>query len=758
MIGFNHPLDLSYDKREQSRYQDLDIEQILFYKNNQWYGYASDSAINDNLENTDAQGLLPSHDMYDSNLMASTISTSTTSLAENQGFWLYLKQSKKVYFKRNSGGGNKKYKLTAKHGWRFFAFETELQADKVFNNDHVKVFMFDNVEKIWKQYSHKDNIYEIDTIPKNQAFWVNSNYPDDIDLLFPDEQAPSLVYSYPRNNSTTSLNYRGSVSVYYTFEDNYRVASIEVYDKEGNRVNAWLSRPTYKQGRIRFYIRPQKEGWYHYRLVARDYKGNTTEKQVKFYIDTKKPTTVATHQGGKLMKPITVDLISSEGSTIYYTTETGYDPKYAWWKRSRGKSPIKNIVIDKTTNLQFYAVDNAGNAEATQSIIYRFEDPVDHNIILERTTGTYSKRVLLWPSCWCFYTTKIVPYNEVTWERIPERNHYKVYRVDNLVDFDIMMENRKLKLTPPKQYLVTKRYGPDYRDEDIEEGRTYYYFITSVDNRGIESISSEPIKIEYPVDTEVINSENAIKNAKNYLKETQQTDGLWSSDKRLTLLNTTEALNALNITSEKKSIPIQKALMQLKTLYANNIDHLARKVYTLGQYNVKSIDETERLNNSSSEDGWGFAPNVNVAALETALAKRALEGSTTAQTITEYVQTLFELTFEENSENKLSNQNGHYGWSQNSEQDSIFVSSLFYHAFDAPLDQYEWIIDAQQSDGHFGNGILDTAAALLWLPSLEGINVNEAKQYLISQQNENGSWQDNVYLTALCLQALQRGE
>jgi hypothetical protein len=71
---------------------------------------------------------------------------------------------------------------------------------------------------------------------------------------------------------------------------------------------------------------------------------------------------------------------------------------------------------------------------------------------------------------------------------------------------------------------------------------------------------------------------------------------------------------------------------------------------------------------------------------------------------------------------------------------------------------YQWIIDSQAPDGSFGKGIIDTAAVLLWIPLADTAKTN-AINYLISQQEGNGSWDNNdAYVTGLCLEALIKNE
>lgn len=70
-------------------------------------------------------------------------------------------------------------------------------------------------------------------------------------------------------------------------------------------------------------------------------------------------------------------------------------------------------------------------------------------------------------------------------------------------------------------------------------------------------------------------------------------------------------------------------------------------------------------------------------------------------------------------------------------------------------DDYTWIIDSQKLDGSLGNGLLDTLGALLYL-QLPEEQKNKALAYIVSQQNNRGDFDNNIYISALALQALSQ--
>ena len=104
----------------------------------------------------------------------------------------------------------------------------------------------------------------------------------------------------------------------------------------------------------------------------------------------------------------------------------------------------------------------------------------------------------------------------------------------------------------------------------------------------------------------------------------------------------------------------------------------------------------------------------------------------------------------------LRSEDGYYSWIAG-KATSVYISALVYHALNSHSSEYQWILDSQNPDGSFGQGLLGTAAVLIWLEIPQAAELN-AKNYLVSEQTSSGSWEENPYLTALCLEALLQNE
>src|SRR5262249_51441162 len=82
--------------------------------------------------------------------------------------------------------------------------------------------------------------------------------------------------------------------------------------------------------------------------------------------DTTAPTTSASPEPGVSRTPPQVTLTSNEPATVYYTTD-GSEPSDA---SPHGDSPLAVTGLVAGTPLEFYAIDAAGNQEATHSVVY----------------------------------------------------------------------------------------------------------------------------------------------------------------------------------------------------------------------------------------------------------------------------------------------------------------------------------------------------------------------------------------------------
>ena len=92
---------------------------------------------------------------------------------------------------------------------------------------------------------------------------------------------------------------------------------------------------------------------------------------------------------------------------------------------------------------------------------------------------------------------------------------------------------------------------------------------------------------------------------------------------------------------------------------------------------------------------------------------------------------------------------------------SCLVYNIVEEYYGFSIYNSSWISDYQNGDGSFGNGLIDTCAAIMWIDDLgdggaQWIKGLAAYNYILDKQSSNGSWNDDPYLTGLCIEALEK--
>lgn len=548
-----------------------------------------------------------------------------------------------------------------------------------------------------------------------------------------DNEAPVIISSYPLQGSTVATQ-DDSLTIIFTYGDNnagINVSSIRLLDENNNNITF---RASVTGDTLMLTIKNPASGAHKYTLIIEDNAGNTLTIELAFTVDSTVPVTVASIKGGRFSEPITVDLECSEPATIHYSTD-GYPPFVGAANTTAGTAPVRGIAINSTTKLQFFAVDAAGNVESTKTEIYYFDELPESVVNLAAVYNQIDGRI------------------ELSWDPADGSPHgYYVYRVTNIQDINILNQSRADHIAPPQRLRLSQApvAGNTYNDSDIIPGATYWYGATVVSDRGIEGPVSELASVEVAASAPAPDKDAAVERALAWVDFTQDEQGYWADDEGARMLATSQVLNALKLTG-KDNAGIRQALFYLRGHYADNNDYLARKILTLHSFGQNVDEMANRLISQAKISstyiyGWGMQKRYRYDAIDTALGTRAAECTT--QDISQYNGGYYSLR----TYSSLKSADGYYGWVPGKET-SIYVSALVCNVINAPASDYQWIIDPQNPDGSFGNGVIDTAAVLLWLDVDEAKRSN-AVNYLVSQQTLNGSWQDDAYLTGLCLEAL----
>ena len=554
-----------------------------------------------------------------------------------------------------------------------------------------------------------------------------------------DTQAPEVLNRYPSTGTGSVATQGNPFEMIVTFIDSGSgIASVVLLDEDGVDIS---SQAVITGNTITLTMENPENKAYQYQLILIDEAGNKTIEDFSFTIDSLLPLVTPTIAPGHYASAFTVDLNCSEAADIYYSTD-GYPPFEGAANTTAQTTPVTGISIDKTTHLQYFAIDEAGNTGPTQSAIYHLNSTIPVTQI-QAQQGENDDVAL-------------------SWTPVTQAAKYHVYRVANLVDKQILEDCVANGIAPPARLRILDGItGEIANDDQVVPGTTYYYGITINTPQALEGPLSELASVEFSGSLTAEDKDEAIQRAKTWLKANQDTLGSWGSEKNR-LLVTSQVLNALNSLGEDDAA-VRKGVFFLRGNYADNNDFLGRQINTLYDFE-QNVDYlvakliSQAYISGTTIYGWGTRPGYHPDPVSTAV------GASTVSKTTK------ETSLSNNSFNALrtnwsslffSTEAYRFGWVADAEA-SVYVSSLIYHLLSENLAASaltnftnDWIIatQADNGDGSFGNGLIDTAAALLWL-ELTDSNKNSAVTYLVIQQKADGSWASDPYITGLCLQAL----
>ena len=148
--------------------------------------------------------------------------------------------------------------------------------------------------------------------------------------------------------------------------------------------------------------------------------------------------------------------------------------------------------------------------------------------------------------------------------------------------------------------------------------------------------------------------------------------------------------------------------------------------------------------------GWGAQSRLYPDAMRTALGRQLLSHFPMDENMSDGTRSVLEHPM-------LQSASGRYGWQVHGAVDDMTVSAFVYAAIDASPAAYEWIQQRQDAQGSYGN-LADTVGVLrsgLPLATTSRTTAREdARQFVLSSQGLNGSWEDDVAQTARAVLAL----
>jgi hypothetical protein len=552
-----------------------------------------------------------------------------------------------------------------------------------------------------------------------------------------DTQPPSMISFYPLNNSVVAAN-GADITLLGTFGDNLAgIKSVVLRDHE----NADITSSALVTGStIEYVISPTQEKTYVFSVTLEDQVGNILNYPVSFRVDNTLPVIASNMDSGRYFSPLSINLAASEDAVIYYSTD-GYPPFVGAANTQSGDSQVLEIPISKTTRLQFFSVDTAGNREETRAIDFMLND------IIAPVTGLNA-----------IYNQ---PLNQVllSWIQQTDAQIYNIYRCMNMADRVILKDSLENGYPPPKRLKIGSTTGniSNYTNlADLVEGGTYYYGVTFIDPDGVESVICDLVEADITAQNPSLTKEEAAVRATAWLQNNQHPNGAWDTGGKQ-ILSTSQALNGLRLANVQNA-GMNYGLFYLRGSKADNTDYLSRKILTLFNHGQNVDEAVNRLISKSyirnaQIYGWGLNHSFMVDALDSALGTKALgclsidlkdaDGTPLADLGKRVLEVWGPVQGPENTK---------YGWVPGKDI-SAFVSAAVYSVTLPKASISGWLTNLQQANGSFENNITDTAGMLIWQSDIIQDKA-AARQYLVSTQLMNGSWENDLYLTGLCLEAL----
>ncbi len=253
--------------------------------------------------------------------------------------------------------------------------------------------------------------------------------------------------------------------------------------------------------------------------------------------------------------------------------------------------------------------------------------------------------------------------------------------------------------------------------------------------------------------------QGAIADGITFLELQQDASGLWNVGGDTEFRDAAAALRVLALLEGDTAV-INAGATAINAEEVKSSDYLARQIMGLnGLVNQNDIDNLieELLARQNADGGWGYRTGYASNVLETALGLQALAtvGSENTSALSGAVGYL------------LANQNVDGGFSfMSGDSSRVYYTALAAIALKLVENQFSvgtalqnatnWLISQQQGDNGFGTGgsnPYETGLALtaIALDNPTSTAVADAIDYLESSQHPNGSWNNDVYSTAVVL-------
>ena len=243
-----------------------------------------------------------------------------------------------------------------------------------------------------------------------------------------------------------------------------------------------------------------------------------------------------------------------------------------------------------------------------------------------------------------------------------------------------------------------------------------------------------------------------------WLKKQHNNDGSYATENDIALpeQSTSETLNTFYTLNLNNDANQAAALTYLNSSNDDSTENLARRIIANIQYGVDITDLIIKLTTYQNHDGgFGYSAGFESFVLDTAWALKALVIAGFIET-QEVNNAITWLSYQQQSD-------GH--WENHLGQNDVYSSAIALDALSKCKTQYNintvledgvnWLLKQQNDEGIWEYTDYTALALLAVLPALDNLNqIQQAIDYLISTQNKEKNWDEDVYVTAVVLHAL----
>ncbi len=602
---------------------------------------------------------------------------------------------------------------------------------------------------------------------------VTVGAPAAIGLTCPDN---GRIVRKPETGDTVSLS--------FTMENLQSGDEIRVYDAAGNDITAGASIAW--SGATAFVSVPldtdaaSQPGLASLGITAVVLRGGTPvfSKGLSLTVDAAPPVVTASIPGGRFVRPFSCPVLlsaSEPGCNIRYSINGDSDPPQTVLGADAQADQI-NLTFAANTVLRFYAVDPAGNVGPVGVEFYAFAElPPPPELSSKAFVKTAAGMTGVWTSAGAGL-------------------RYHIYRATSPFDAMLLKESHSRVFPPPLGLRATVAPVADlaWCDTTITPtGVDIFYAVSSVDADNVEGAASGLAVVDLGNQTPAGNDvAEAVRRAVAWLESTQQLQGGWDSPGRQSGTATCAAVRGLSRSRAWRLVPrnasmIDRALAYLAGRTPADNAQFAEIIPVLDAFGLNTAGRRTALlarastfTNEATTVSLGWAPSrrSHPDALCSAFGLLVFSRDLTPAPST-WDALLTMRTYVSGASLNVGNRTisgaglrsgsgttiGRYGWTPGAAAASPLVSAQVAAALGrnrhSSTNNYlstwpstwPW---SSQSNGALAGSVTETAAALLLAPTTDTGKRNAARSFLAQAQLVNGSWNNDAWLTGLCLEAL----